>query len=34
MKQANIHAEERPAAEAAYDKARVVYDKIIQESSN
>jgi hypothetical protein len=29
MKQANIRAEERPAAEAAYNKAREVYDRII-----
>jgi hypothetical protein len=34
MKQSNMRAQERPAAEAAYDKARAVYDKIIQESSN
>ena len=32
MKQPNIRAEERPAAEEAYNKARAVYDKIIQES--
>jgi hypothetical protein len=32
MKQANIHPEERPAAEAAYDEARKVYDKIIREA--
>jgi hypothetical protein len=34
MKQANIRSQERPAAEAAYDKARKIYDKIIQDSSN
>jgi len=33
MKQANIRAEERNAAEAAYNNARSIYDKIIQESS-
>ncbi|HET9823901.1 MAG TPA: CehA/McbA family metallohydrolase, partial [Chitinophagaceae bacterium] len=33
MKQANIRPEERAAAEAAYNRAREVYDKIIQESS-
>ncbi len=30
MKQSNIRSEERFAAEAAYNKAREVYDKIIQ----
>lgn len=34
MKQSNIRQEERDAAEAAYHRARDVYDKIIQESSN
>jgi hypothetical protein len=34
MKQANIRADEQPAAEAAYNKARAVYDKIIEESAN
>ena len=34
MKQANIRSEERPAAEAAYDRARKVYEKIIQEASD
>ena len=34
MKQGNIRSQERPAAEAAYDNARKIYDKIIQESSN
>ena len=34
MKQGNIRAEERAAAEAAYDKARKVYDTIIQEAQN
>lgn len=34
MKQGNIRSEERPAAEAVYDKARKVYEKISQESSN
>ncbi len=34
MKQNNIRFEERTAAEAAYDKARKIYDKIIQESQN
>jgi len=33
MKQGNIRPEERAAAEAAYDDARKVYDKIIKESS-
>ena len=32
MKQSEIRSEERPAAEAVYDKARRVYDNIIQES--
>lgn len=32
MKQGNIRSQERPAAEAAYDKARKIYDKIIQDS--
>ncbi len=32
MKQGNIHADERPAAEETYDKARKVYDRIIRES--
>ena len=31
-KQGNIRAEERPAAEEAYNKARAVYEKIITES--
>ncbi|HEY6975598.1 MAG TPA: CehA/McbA family metallohydrolase [Chitinophagaceae bacterium] len=34
MKQANIRPAEQAAAEAAYDKARIVYDKLIEESSN
>ena len=34
MKQANIRAEEHPAAEEAYNKARKVYDQIIQDSSD
>jgi len=34
MKQANIRPEEQSAAEAAYDKARIVYDKIIEEATN
>jgi len=34
MKQGNIRSGERPAAEAVYDKARKVYDMIIQESSS
>jgi hypothetical protein len=33
MKQGNIRSEERAAAEAAYDDARKVYDKIIKEAS-
>lgn len=33
MKQVNIRSEERAAAEAAYDDARRVYDKIIKEAS-
>jgi len=33
MKQGNIRPEERPAAEAVYDKARKVYDTVIQEAS-
>jgi hypothetical protein len=33
MKQGNIRSEERAAAEAAYDDARKVYDKIIREAS-
>ncbi|MEO5997724.1 MAG: CehA/McbA family metallohydrolase [Chitinophagaceae bacterium] len=33
MKQTNIRAAERPAAEAAYDKARKIYDGIIKQSS-
>ena len=32
MKQANISVQERPAAEAAYNEARKIYDKIIRES--
>jgi hypothetical protein len=32
MKQANIRAEEQPAAQTAYDKARRVYDEIIEEA--
>ena len=34
MKRNNINASERQAAEAAYENARKVYDKIIQEASN
>jgi hypothetical protein len=34
MKQTNIRAEEQPAAQAAYDKARKVYDEIIREATN
>ncbi len=34
MKQSNIRSEERAAAESAYNKARNIYDKIIQESSD
>jgi hypothetical protein len=34
MKQANIRPEEQAAAEAAYDKARIIYDKIIEEATN
>jgi hypothetical protein len=34
MKQANIRSEERSAAEAAYDQARKIYDKVIQDSSD
>lgn len=34
MKQGKIRSQERPAAEAAYDKAREIYDKIIQNSSD
>lgn len=34
MKHSNIRQEERRAAEAAYDKARQVYDRIIREASN
>jgi hypothetical protein len=34
MKQSNIRQEERPAAEAAYNSARNVYDKIIQTSTD
>jgi hypothetical protein len=34
MKQSKIRIEERPAAEAAYNKARSIYDNIIQESGN
>jgi hypothetical protein len=34
MKQANIRPEERTAAEAGYDEARKVYDKIIREASD
>ncbi|HKG68619.1 MAG TPA: CehA/McbA family metallohydrolase [Segetibacter sp.] len=34
MKQSNIRQEERTAAEAVYNKARNIYDKIIQESTN
>jgi hypothetical protein len=30
MKQSNIRSDERSAAEAAYNKAREVYNKIIQ----
>jgi len=33
MKQGNIHSDERAAAEAAYDDARKIYDKIIREAS-
>jgi hypothetical protein len=32
MKQGNIHPEERAAAEAAYNDARKIYDKIIQDA--
>jgi len=32
MKQGNIRSEERPAAEAVYEKARRIYEKIIEES--
>ena len=34
MKQGNIRPEELADAEAAYDKARKIYEKIIQESSD
>jgi hypothetical protein len=34
MKQANIHSDERSAAEAAYNNARKIYDKIIHDSSD
>jgi len=34
MKQGNIRSEERAAAEAAYDDARKIYDKIIREASD
>lgn len=34
MKQSNIRQEEQAAAAAAYDKARNIYNKIIEESSN
>jgi hypothetical protein len=34
MKQERIRPEERPAAEAAYDKARKIYDQIIQDASS
>ena len=34
MKQANIRPEERTAAEAGYEEARKVYDKIIREASD
>jgi hypothetical protein len=34
MKQANIREAERPAAEAAYNEARKVYDQLIQSSSD
>jgi len=34
MKQGNIRSEERPAAEAAYDQARKVYDTIIKEATD
>ena len=34
MKQGNIRAAERAAAEAAYEQARKIYDKIIQESAD
>jgi len=33
MKQANIRQEERTAAEATYEKARNIYDTILQASS-
>jgi len=33
MKQGNIRPEERPAAEAAYDKARRIYDEMMEEPS-
>ncbi len=32
MKQGNIRVAEQAAAETAYDKARMVYDKIIKEA--
>lgn len=34
MKQANMRPAERPVAKATYDKARKIYEKIIQESSD
>ena len=34
MKRDNINVNERQAAEAAYENARKIYDKIIQEASN
>ena len=34
MKQANIRTDEQPAAQTAYDNARKVYDKIIEEAKN
>lgn len=34
MKQSNIRAEERPAADAAYQKARMIYSKIISEAQH
>jgi len=34
MKQQNIHSEERLVAQAAYDKARKIYDDIISQSTD
>jgi hypothetical protein len=33
MKEPNIREDERPAAEAAYNSARAIYDRIIEEAS-